>query len=348
VATIQGFTRFRKWQVGKETTLGTAVAATRVLPYRGVLTANPNWTDPDVDTGSLDPIVAPYRTAIDATSTMTGKAAYDDLPYLYSGTFKGGVTPTGGGAAKTWTYTAASLTADPFETFTGQFGDDADTTLGGWAQPVGGTIEQLQLNGPDDLGAFDVNAQWRFADVNGWGNHALSGTVPTPALTVDANSKWMYLADTELYIDSTAGTIGTTKISDAVHNVSISIDNNLDQKRFANGSNARFSLAGYGRGARVIEVTVVFAKSTATQAEAFDVFSLSPVNRYVEIRTTAPDIITGSTHYSNSIKVPLRYRTRADGERNNNTIVTLVGRAFYDSTLTYAIQAVCVNALTAL
>jgi hypothetical protein len=347
VATIQGFTRFRKWQVGKETTFGTPVAATRVLPYSGVLQANPNWTDPDVDTGSLDPIVAPFRTAIDATSTMTGKAAYNDLPYLYAATLKGGVTPTGA-TAKTWTYQAASLTADPFETFTGQFGDDADTTLGGWAQPFGGTIEQLQLNGPDNLGAFDVNAQWRFADVNGWGNHSLSGTVPTAALTVDANPTWMYLADTELFIDNTAGGIGVTKISDAVHNVSISVDNNLDQKRFANGSNTRFALAGYGRGARVIEVTVVFAKSTATQAEAFDVFATSPINRYVEIKTTAPDIITGSTPYSNSIRVPLRYRTRADGDRNNNTIVTLVGRAFYDATLTYAIKAVCVNTLASL
>ena len=63
----QGFTRFRKIQVAKQTVIQTAVAATRVLPYRSLVVYNPNRTDPDIDVGSLDPVLAPYMLAPEVT-----------------------------------------------------------------------------------------------------------------------------------------------------------------------------------------------------------------------------------------------------------------------------------------
>ena len=106
----QGFTRFRKIQVGKQSVIGTAVAATRVLPYRGLMVYNPNRTEPDVDAGSLDPILAPYALA--PTVEMSGAAGpldFDNLAVRLSAAIKGGVSPTGptGGTAYTWTFTAS-------------------------------------------------------------------------------------------------------------------------------------------------------------------------------------------------------------------------------------------------
>ena len=63
----QGFTRFRKIQVGKQSVIGTAVPATRVLPYRSLVVYNPNRTDPDIDVGSLDPVLSPYPVAPEVT-----------------------------------------------------------------------------------------------------------------------------------------------------------------------------------------------------------------------------------------------------------------------------------------
>ena len=80
---VPGIIRFRHWQVGKETVFGTAVPATRVLPYQGVMVANPNWTDDTTDVGSIDEIIAPYRIGLDATASMAGMLNYNDLPYLY-------------------------------------------------------------------------------------------------------------------------------------------------------------------------------------------------------------------------------------------------------------------------
>jgi hypothetical protein len=120
---IQGFTRFRRHQVGLQSAFASNTAATRRLPYRGALVVDPARTDPDVDVGSLDPVLAPFEGAKAVTGTWEGFGAFDDLPYLYSGALKGGVTPTGA-TAKAWSYQVASLTADDFDYFTDEWGDD--------------------------------------------------------------------------------------------------------------------------------------------------------------------------------------------------------------------------------
>jgi hypothetical protein len=81
-----------------------------------------------------------------------------------------------------------------------------------------------------------------------------------------------------------------------VHGAQVTVAANNDQKRYANGSNTRFALSGYGRGAREITVTLDVAKTTETIAEraAADSTSSPGPMRYLELRSTSPDIITGS------------------------------------------------------
>lgn len=334
---IQGFTRFREHQIGSQTSIASNVAATRVLPYRGPITIEPNREVPDVDTGSLDPILAPFSGAKDIESSWEGKLAYNDAPYLWAGTIKSGVTPTGA-TAKLWTFTAASLTADPVQLYTDQWGDDVTND---WINAGGGTIDSLELGFDEDLGAWDVNADLVYANGD-------MGGAPTGNLTTDASPTWVYGADSEVFVDSVAASIGTTKWTDAIHSASISINNNLDKKRFANGSNTRFNLAGYGRGAREIEVTLTVAKTAATIAERATLDDDPVPNRYIEIKTTSPAIITGSTPYSQSIRVPVRLMTAEDDEIGGNSTIVFTYSGFYDSTLAYAIKAVVTNTLAAL
>ena len=58
---------------------------------------------------------------------------------------------------------------------------------------------------------------------------------PTGSLNVDTNPTVAYTADTEFYVDDTSGNIETTKLSNIVYDATITIDNALDIKRFANG-----------------------------------------------------------------------------------------------------------------
>ena len=333
---IQGFRRFRKHQVGKQSAFASNVPATRILPYRGAIVVEPNRTQPDVDTGSLDPILPSFRGANEITGSWDGNAAFDDLPYLYALGVKGGVTATGANPY-TWTYQASSLTADALDYITDQWGDDvtSDVVVAG-----SGVIDSFSLSFGEDLGAFDLSAQLVYA-------RAEYGSLYTGALTIDTTPQWVYGAHTVIYMDSVPGSIGITPITDAVHNASFSVNNNLDRKRFANGSNTSWELAGFGRGPREIEFTLTVAKTAATIAEAQTLDDTPVPTRYFDLKTTSTETI-GGTPYSNSIRFPAELISRADGEINNNTVITRTYRGKYDATRAYALRCVVVNGLAAL
>jgi hypothetical protein len=247
------------------------------------------------------------------------------------------VSPTGA-VAKTWVFQAASLTADDFDYFTDYWGDDYTTDV---ISAGSGVVNSLELSFGEDLSAYEVSADWVYA-------RAVLCTGFTGGLTIDDTPQWVYGADTEVYLDSAFGSIGTTKLTDAVHGATFRLNNNLDLKRYANGSNTAFQLAGYGRGEREIEVELVLAKTTATVAEFCTLDDRPVPNRFIEIKTTSSEIITGSTPFSQSIRVPVRLVSRSDGEIGGNSTVTLTYRGFYSSDLGYALRVSVVNTLAAL
>jgi hypothetical protein len=339
---IAGFIRFRKHQVGIASTAAFAsnVAATRILPYRGAIQIEPNRTTPDVDTGSLDPVLPSFFGALDVTGSWDGKAAFNDLPYIYSLGVKGGVTPTGSATGRIWTYQAASLTADAFDFVSDQWGDDvtADLITGG-----AGVINTWNVGFGEDLSAFDVSAELYYARAS-YGSNGFTG-----GLTIDSAPAWLYGAHTVVYMDTVAGAIGTSPILDAVHSAEFSVNNNLDRKRFANGSNSGFNLAGYGRGPREIEFTIQVAKTVQTFTEAQTLDDTPVPTRYFDIKTTSTEIIPGgSTPFSNSIRFAAELISREDTELENNSTITLKYRAKYDATLGYALRCVVTNSLASL
>ncbi len=339
---IAGFIRFRKHQVGvNQTSITSNVAATRILPYRGPIKYEPTRTQPDVDTGSLDPILPSFFGAVNVTATWTGKQAFDDLPYIYALGIKGGVSPTGSATGRIWTYQAASLTPDPFDYATDQWGDDvvSDGITGG-----GGVINDWSLAFGEDLSAFDITANLLYGRGSFGSNAGFTG-----GLTIDAQPEWLYGAHTVVYMDTVAGAIGTSPLLSTVHAMSFSVNNNLDQKRFASGSNVGWELQGYGRGPREIEFKVTLAKTTQSVSEAQTLDDLPVPTRYFDIKTTSTEIVSGgSTPFSNSIRFPAELIGRDDGEIENNSTIELTYRGKYDATLAYALKCVVVNSLSSL
>lgn len=341
----QGFTRFREVQVGKQSVIGTAVATTRTLPYRGAVVINSNRTDPDVDVGSLDPIFAPFPTALEATmSGATGPSTFNDLAIRLSAGVKGGVSPTGNAVSGyTWNFTAASLTADPFDYYTVETGDDTAESGGAGVNGFGGVINQFGMTMPEDLSPWTVSDDWVFAGAV-FGNKTAAVSPPNTA-------NWMFGADTSFYLNTAAGAIGATQLTDAVRGASLTINNNLDQKRFANGSNTRFQLGAYGRGARTIELTLTVEKTTATIAEAITIDDTPVPNRYIKISVNSAETNSagsGGTKASADFFLPVRLYSVTDGEIGGNANWQFNYHGFYDSTLSYAFKAVVVNSLSAL
>ena len=339
----QGFTRFREIQVGKQSVLGTAVPTTRTLPYRSAVVINPNRTDPDVDVGSLDPVIAPYATAQEVTmSGATGPQTFADLSVRASAGIMGGVTPTGNAVSGyTWTYTPASLTADTFDYYTVETGDDTAASAGAGVNGFGGVINQFSMTMPEDLGPWTVSDDWVFAGAV-FGNK-------TAAVNVDANPIFAFGADTAFYLDTNAGAIGATRLVDAVRGAQLTINNNLDQKRFANGSNTRFQLGAYGRGARTLELTLTVEKTTQTIAEAITLDDTPVPNRYIKIACNSTENAgSGGTKAKFEFFLPVRLYSISDGEIGGNANWVFTYRAFYDATLLYPFKLVALNNLSAL
>jgi hypothetical protein len=342
MAVIAGFTRLRKRMWGKQSAFGTPAVPTRVIPWRGVPVIDPNWADDeDADVGSIDPALPPVRTQTDITIGLSGTLNYQDAPALFAGSVKGGVASTGGGAAKTWDFQAVSLTATAIDNFTEQFTDDVTNDAVEINDII---IETWELSYGDDQGPWQLSAQARGASFE----YPIAGG--PEAISLGSNFTKVYGADTELYINDTSGAIGTTKISDALHSMSLKYELTVDQKRFSNGSNTRFQINGYGISARVIGATFTFAKTAASLAEVVKWLNADPVNRFIEVRATSPVVIPGtaSTHYSLSIKLPGTWRTRSDGEQGGNATIALELAGQYNSALGYPFRATVVNDQTTL
>lgn len=345
IAATPGNTRFRKHQVGIQTLLNTAVPATYVEPYRGAITFNPNTTDPDVDVGSLDPMLDPFRMAQEVACTKTGPLAFNPAVIRLSAGLKGGVSPsTVGGTGKRWIYQLASLTSDVFDVYSDQWGDDtsdaATTPNSDGILAFGGLINVLEETMPEDLGPWTVSDQWVYSGAT-FGNR-------TGSLTIDQNPVWAFGADTRFFLDTAVGNIGTTEISNTVHGATIRVSNNLDLKRMANGNSTRFNLAGYGRGPRVIEFVLTVAKTAAMIAERATLDDDPVPDRYLAATTTSTQFAGSGVPYTYDRRGAFHLFDVSDGEIGSNSTMTLTYRAFYDATLTYAYRALVDNTLSAL
>ncbi len=335
---IAGATRQRFLQLGIQTLLNTPVTPTRRVPWRGLIDYNPGVEDPDVDVGSIDPVLAPYATTPTVGLPATGPLDFDSAAIRLSAALKGGVSPTGGGTAKTWTYQVASLTSDPFDVYTFEQADDTeatDTTIA-----FGGVINTFEESSPEDGKTWTISDQWVFSG-------ATLGQNGTNGLVIDASPEWVFGTDTAYFMDATAGSIGITPWAD-IHSATIRINNNLDLKRFQNGSNTRFQLGGYGRGPRQIELVITASKNATAIAERATFDDSPRPNRFFKVSTTSTELAQAANPFRYDRLGAFRLFEVADVEVGNNAAIQFTYRAYYDATLGYAYRAVLVNTLTAL
>ncbi len=335
---FQGFVRLRKHQFGRQAVFGEAVPASRAYPFTGVPDVNRNWTDPDVSTGSLDPVAPPYTVAPDLTAPLTTPSLdYNSLPAMLSAFFGGNEVPNATGDSQEWHWTPASTSVDDPDVYTYEFGDDV---LDDWYQFRDGILESVEFTGPEGLGPISASMAWRFGFWGSTGStdnppDAASGdAIPTPGLDVDPAAVLVYLKDCAIFIASDASDIfnAANKVSDALHTFTLRLSHEVDQKRTANGTQT-FDLAGYGPGARAIELETTFAKTddtvgTGSESDAW--MSDDAVNRYIGLRFISTAITDGSTPYGWDWAMPARYYTRTEGEIGQNTVIVLTSHAFFD------------------
>lgn len=205
------------FQLGKETTAGTTVAATRRMYFNVDGSEFTREREPRAHkfaTGSRDNV----RAFTLGPTVVGGKismplSASEIIELLLMG-IRGAVTPTGSGAAKLWTFTpGTSLDAGTVEWYDGARGWD-----------VGGVhVDSLKIAGSAD-GEATVEA-------DAFGLNMEIAT-PTGSLT-ERVPEFFEGWETKLYVDTFGGTAGSTQKTGVLVNWDIQINNGLDRKYFA-------------------------------------------------------------------------------------------------------------------
>lgn len=332
--TLAGFVKNRRHQFGRQSAFGTRVAAKRAYAFKGVPDVNPNWTDPDVDAGSIDLVVAPHREAPSYTANLTiPQLRYNDIPLILSAFFGGGVTASGG-TAKTRVYQPSSTTVDTVDVFTYEFGDDVTTD---WYQLSDGVLESFEITMPEGLGALTGSLTWRFGSAHGSGfsDYTDSPTVPT-ALSINPNETVVYGKDLGIYIASDAYDVNyaQNRVADALHSFTFRGTKEMDEKRFANGDQS-FDVDAFATASRRLELEATWAKTADIVGEGSESdawFSNQAVDRYVRFVAEAIEEADTGVPYSWDSTMPMRYYTRAEGDLGGNSTVVLTGSAFWDPT----------------
>lgn len=184
-------------QIGVETTPGTAVTASKRLLSVGFKQGIKVDTKAEMSQGFKLPTAVSIGK--DWTEgTFDGYAGYNDLAYLLSSVLLG-VTPSGAGVDKTWSFVPAVRSSDVPKTFTLELGD-ANTRFSRTTHNV----------------VTDLSLSWAKENI------ALSGSYMGRSLTdqtgalgaaTDVANVIMQPGDTDFYLDTTSGGLGTTRLT---------------------------------------------------------------------------------------------------------------------------------------
>lgn len=350
---VLGLTRLRRHLLVRQSAFGTPLAAVRAYPFAGVPNPDLNWTDSEADQGSRVRVQAPTRGVPNyAASLADNSLNYNDLTAQLAAFFGGGVSPTGGGTAKTWAWEPDFTANGVPDLFTYERGSDTDGTGGkpnDWFQWGDGLLSGLTIDSPEDgRGVLTTQMNWLFGSVEYAGNS--DGPVLTiPSITdlPDTDPTPMYLKDASVFINSDPSDIGGDQITDAVHKFTLTLSQEIDQKRFVNGGQT-FNLDGYGMGGVNIGVSIVAGKTADTVgsgSESDAWFSDIAVPRYLQVLFESTREAQTGIPYSWMFSMPLHYYTREEGEIGQNETITLTGSAYLDADTDYAFSTELVNTL---
>ena len=211
----------RLFQVGKEVTPGTPVAATRKLYGTGALTRDRAIHMVDVQTGNRATVVGGKVRAVVAGGNFVQPLSADEIiePLLMA--VQGSVTPTVvDTTGKQWVFKATGSTLD---TATMEFYDGERN----WQQ-TGVNIDTLSIAGSVEA---DNTLTATF-----FGREMITAS-QTPALAdrqIDIVEGW----ESQLYIDNLGATPGTTNIPGTMISWKIDFSNNMMRKYFADNTTA--------------------------------------------------------------------------------------------------------------
>lgn len=333
---MPGSQLFTYLQLGKESTAGTAVAATRMLypdgtglwnldrmrtrhdgAHRGTRTNRTHVTQQGVTLG------IPFRTASDVG------VSFDELIYPFC-QLKGGVTGSGGAADKTWTFTPSQTGSNAQESFTIEFGDDIQEYEAEYCQASDFTLSA----GVDDLTQLEMNF---------FGRQSSKST--KTSVTANNGVKIPGYLWTIKFATTQSGLTGASVQSNFLVGWSLNVQTGLVPRKYQDGN------AYFGQTVEAAPITGTLdlvVESTSTAVSQFYDKAAADTIDFVRLKATGPAL--GGTNYSAQIDLCVSYDDPEviGAESDGVNLYNVKAHLMYDSTWTNSIVGTIVNSLASI
>lgn len=330
-----GIKALRKIQIGKETTMGTAVNATTIWRGEGTLKDDRVIEFVNEDVGLLEPTDRSYVPKLGALVSLDDTpATFEQLPYLLVASMESittGTTDTGG-SGKVWQFDAATTAANAVRTLTIEGGDNIRADDVEYAY-----VEEATLSGAKGeavmMGATLRGRQATDSEFTG------SLSVPTVEEILFGKGK--------LYIDAT--TMGTTQKTETFLGFSLTIPSGWKEVYTGDGNLYFTKLEYVGRRDNPITGEITLEHDATAEAEVnaarAETLRLLRMIFFGNALTTAGTF----TYKTLRIDLPIKYTEVPElGDEDGDDIVTLPFKTVYDVTGARAASIIIVNELTTL
>lgn len=318
------------FQIGKEVTPGTPVAATRKVYWdiaNSRLTRERGARPHRFATATRDNVRAFTLGPVTAGGSIQFPLSADELVEIFLVGIKGGVTPTQPNPASDpnaykWTFTPGNT----LDSMTVEWNDGAIS----WQQ-AGVRADQIRIAG-------NVREQ-QTVTVTLFGTDLVQNAL-TGALT-DRTPTFIEGWESKLYVDAFGATPGTTNVAQTLINWDVNIQNGLARKYFADNLNKAEAVT---IGELAVEATLTFEASAAQSLTEFGNWD-SATKRVIRLEFGNNQVITGGTLKKTvTVDIPGAWDLFDLGQTDENTRAYQLRMQYvYDPTNAFGLQIVCQN-----
>ena len=306
----------RYWQIGLETTPGTAVAATRKIYGTGEMTKVAPQRAVEEDRGSYDARFVHLPAVIEAAASFEAQLYTQQLIELLQMAIEAGVTGVQQGitTAYLWTWVPGdTLKSATLEYFDGQKA---------WEMPYG-MADSLRIWGA-------ITGDCRMAvEMLGKDKEATTMTPALPDPTVTPIAGW----EAKLYMDAFGGTPGTTAKDGLMIDYDVKIVNGLARLYTAANTNLIDAIT---RGKRLLDAGFTFEFNTDAETEYTNF--LTPTKRLIRLELGNNTVIEDTYKHYVTIDIPGIWTGAVVGEDENTCTIKMDCENEYDPTNTFAYQ----------
>lgn len=312
------------FQIGKETTPGTTVAATRKMYFKpdSRLARERSPRPHRMATGTRDNLRAFTLGSTEVSGSLAMPLSASEIIELLLMSLNGGVTPTGAGTPKLWTFTpGTTLDAATLEW------DDAARS---W-EAGGCYANSLKFSGS----VSDENTVE--AEIFGMNMTLAALTGALTDRTPDFIEGW----ETKLYIDALGATPGTTQVTGTLINWDVEINNQMGRKYYAANTQ---DVGALTIGELEIKAKLTFEASAATAATEFANWDAA-TERLVRLMFGDNEVIDGSDKKFVTLDIPGAWDAFDLGGTDEGTRTYELGLSYiYDPTNAFGLQIRAQNA----